>query len=332
MPFFGCLQRDWNAVAQEQGATLRWVAVGHAIGAALLSEANPDFIAESIIEGGGKEKPNPWRLMKQWRKNKPVAVINLSQSVRLALAAWMSGVPIRGGDVDNHLGFLYHHRFTYRDLPMHIGRRFGALLGQLTGSDSLSWTPLSPGLLGGERGMEKLRAAGWKGEPYVTLVPGTRGYSKRWFPEEAKWPALARLLLERGYTPVWLGGPDERELVGKLTQAVPGSIDLAGQTTIPEACAVQYGAAGVVAPDTGLAHSGAALGIPIVTIVGTSSEQIMHPIGPYSLSMRGDAIEIHSAPVDFETHGSDAHRLSPNRVMAMLEVLMAERKASLESK
>ena len=325
LPFFGSLRREWNRVAAEAGARLRWVAVGHASGAALFSEADPELVAENLVESGGQSKPDPWHLLRRWRRNRPVAVINLSQSVRLALGAYMARVPIRAGDVNNHLGFLYHYPFTYRDLPIPIVERFRPLLVRLTGKDELRWQPLTPGLFGGARGPDKLRAAGWRGEPYVTIGFGTRGDAKRWFPEERTWPALARLLGARGYGVVWLGGPDDRQLGGALAAAAPGSYDLTGLTTIPEACALQHGAAGNIALDTGLVHTAAATGRPTVMINGVSPEPLIHPLGPFALSVRGPFLDLSERPAEGAViPGSGAHRIAPGRVLGVLEVLMAE--------
>jgi ADP-heptose:LPS heptosyltransferase len=324
LPFFGALQREWNQVALEVGVRLRWVAVGHSMGAALFSEANPEFIAESLTESGGQGKPDPRELMRRWRKNRPAAVINLSQSVRLALGAWLARVPIRAGDVNNHLGFLYHHRFTYRDLPVPIVERFRPLLAQLTGTDRLRWEPITPERFGGLGGRAKLAAAGWGGEPYVTLGFGTRGYAKRWFPEEEKWPALARLLQARGLAPVWLGGPDECDQGRRLCAAVPGSFDLTGRTTIPEACALQRGAAGNIAVDTGLVHTAAATGRPTVMLNGVSPEALIYPLGPLALSVRGGFLDTDGDPMGGSAAANTIHRLQPERVMNLLLALMAE--------
>lgn len=321
LPFFLSLQADWNELAASCGVKLRWMAVGHAIGAAIFAEANPDFIAESVIEAGGQGKPDPWHLLRRWKRQRPVAVINLSQSVRLALAAWMSRVPIRAGDVDNRLGFLYHHRFTYRDLPLPAVGRFAPLLKQLTGQDTLTQPILGPHNLGGHRALDLLRAAGWSGSPYVTLAFGTRGYGKRWFPEEEKWPALARLLQEQGLGVVWLGGPDEAELGGRLASLAPGSFDLTGKTRIPEAVALQFHAYGNVAVDTGLAHTAAATGRPLVTLMGPTREQFFTPQGPYSATLRG--AEVGAVPA-MDTHGSASHRISELRVANLLHALASE--------
>ena len=325
LPFFGSLQTAWNTEAAALGVTLRWVAVGHAIGAALFAEASPDFIAESVIETGGVGKPDPWHLVRRWRKHPPVCVINLSQSVRLALGAALAGVPIRGGIADNHLSFLYTHPFKYRDLPIHLAQRYAPLLEQLTGQRHLQWVRLGAHNLGGQRGTELLRAAGWQGEPYVTMAFGTRGYTKRWFPEQRTWPELARLLQAKGYRSVWMGGPDEVALGRELAALVPGSLDLCGRTSLPEACAIQSAAAGNVAVDTGLAHTAAATGRPTLTIMGHSPEPLIAPVGPRAITLRGSAVDSYSGESEgFETYGSVAHRVHPERILHLLEALMAE--------
>ena len=324
-PFLRTLQQHWNAVAAARGLQLRWIAVGHHIGAALLAEAAPAFIAEVILEGGGAAKPDPWALLRRWRKHPPAAFLNLSQSARLPFAAWLSRVPIRAGIADNHLRLLYHHSIRYRNLPVHIATRIQPLLKTLTGDDRALWLPLTPELLGGQGGPAKLRAAGWQGEPYATLAFGTRGFAKRWFPEDRTWPELMRLLQVRGIRPVLLGGPDEAPLGAELAALVPGALNLAGRTTLPEACAIQTGAWGNVAIDTGLAHTAAATGRPTVTLFGPSPEVWVNPIGPRALALRGPDVDCEPAlRTDFPTHGSSAHRVTPGRVLQVLELLVKE--------
>ncbi|WLT33234.1 glycosyltransferase family 9 protein [Geothrix sp. PMB-07] len=331
IPFLHGLQQSWNAVAAAQGKTIRWVAVGHAIGAAIFSEAHPDFIAESVIEAGKDQKPDPWGLIRRWRKQPPVAFINLSQSARLAFAAWTAGVPIRAGIADNSLSLLYHYPFIYRDLPVHLVRRYEPLLEQLTGSSRLEWMPMRPDRLGGEAGFAKLRQAGWQGEPFITLAFGTRGFNKRWFPEVAQWTGIARIAREKGFGVVWLGGPDEVELGNRLAGEVPGSWNLTGQTTMPEACAIQSVAWGNVAVDTGLAHTAAGTGRPTVTVNGVSPEQLINPLGPFALSVRGPCIDVSEDPTPLgpeEIQGT-AHRVTPLRVWNLLEGLVMESEGRL---
>jgi ADP-heptose:LPS heptosyltransferase len=179
--------------------------------------------------------------------------------------------------------------------------------------------------LGGAAGRDKLLDLGWDGRPYVTLSFGTRGYGKRWFPEVDTWPVLARLIQDRGMAVVWLGGPDEVALGRDLAQFVPGSFDLAGRTSIPEACALQHGARGNVAIDTGLAHTAAATGRPTVVLMGHSPEPLIAPVGPRVVTLRGSAVDSFPGESEgFETYGSVAHRVHPPRVFQVLEALLRE--------
>ncbi|MBI4913333.1 MAG: glycosyltransferase family 9 protein [Acidobacteria bacterium] len=325
LPFFGALREDWDAAASAAGHRLRWIAVGHAIGAALFGEADPAFMAESHIESGGQGKPDPWHLLRRWRKERPAAVINLSQSVRLALGGWMAGVPLRAGIADNRLGLLYTHAFRYRDLPIHLANRYAPLLEQLTGSRDMRWMPVGPDQLGGRAGLDKLRAAGWDGRPFVGLAFGTRGYNKRWFPERETWPALARLLQAQGLDAVWLGGPDEAELGRELAALAPGSHDLTGRTSLPEALAIQHEAYGNVAVDTGLAHTAAATGRPLAALMGGSPDHLIAPVGPRVALLRGSAVDNRPGESEgFDTVGSSAHRTSPLRVLNALHALARE--------
>ena len=111
----------------------------------------------------------------------------------------------------------------------------------------------------------------------------------------------------------------------ELAALSPGSIDLTGRTSLPEACAIQEQAAGNVAVDTGLAHTAAATGRPTLTLMGMSPEPLIAPLGPKAVAVRGSAVD--SFPGEskgFETHGSVAHRVHPERVVRLLEALIAE--------
>jgi len=190
-----------------------------------------------------------------------------------------------------------------------------------------------PHNLGGGQGLDLLRRAGWDGRPFVTLAFGTRGYNKRWFPERETWPALARLLVGQGILPVWLGGPDEVALGQELASDAAGSLDLTGKTSIPEACAIQASAYGNVAVDTGLAHTAAATGRPTVVIVGASSENLVSPVGPEVVLLRGCAVD--RRPGEFqglETFGSVTHRVPVLRVLNALHALAGSAEGKLLSR
>jgi heptosyltransferase-2 len=245
--------------------------------------------------------------------------------MRLILAATMARVPIRAGIADNNLKSLYTHPFKYRDLPIHCAQRYAPLLGQLAGSEALHWEALTVDMLGGHGGIQKLKRAGWKGGPYVCLAFGTRGDAKRWLPERETWPVLANHLLKQGLNVVWLGSPGESALGQELCGLSAGSMDLTGQTSIPEAFAIIQSAYGTIAIDTGLAHLSAGAGRPTVTINSHSPEHLIQPIGPFSIMMSGPMLDLHPG----QNRGTSVIspsmlRLAPGRVASMLHLLAAE--------
>jgi ADP-heptose:LPS heptosyltransferase len=102
-------------------------------------------------------------------------------------------------------------------------------------------------------------------------------------------------------------------------------MDATGRTTIPEACAIQSGAYGTVAVDTGLAHTSAATGRPTVTLfIGTTFEYWATPQGPYSLTLRPQVVDPEMPwPARTPTpYHSD--RIQPRRVAELLHLLARE--------
>jgi ADP-heptose:LPS heptosyltransferase len=332
LPFVDALRRAWEPEAARLGVNLRWVASGHAIGAGLFQEAAPSYFDATLLdETSGKL--DPLRLAARWRRTgRPAAVFVLGQSARLAMAAWLAGVPLRAGIADNGLRFLFHASVPYRGVQRHLADRLGRLAERLAYP-----APLQPRLevcdLRGEGGLAALLNAGWDGrEPLIALAPGTRAEGKRWRPEREKWPALARHLEAQGLRPVVLGTAEEASLAAAIRMAVPKVLDLTGRTTLPEAAQVLHAAGAAVAVDTGLAHLAAALGCATVTLFGPSEESRALPAGPWSLALRGQPLDATPGlPVLRDPHADPSlARLEPGRVAAILGLLRVERDTALE--
>jgi lipopolysaccharide heptosyltransferase I len=111
-------------------------------------------------------------------------------------------------------------------------------------------------------------------DPFAVLMPGTNWPTKRW-PAES-FEALVRPLRERlGLRSVLAGGPDAAELAGRI----PGALNLAGRTNIPQLVALLERAALVIANDSGPMHIAAALGRPLVAIFGPTNPVRTGPYG-----------------------------------------------------
>lgn len=113
-------------------------------------------------------------------------------------------------------------------------------------------------------------AAAWVDErlrelprPWLALSAGSRWPTKRWPPEHFA-ELAARAQAEFGGTVVFLGTSDEAPLNAAVRAGLSGaSLDLTGQTTLPQLAALLARADGVLANDTGPLHLAVALGRPV---------------------------------------------------------------------
>lgn len=84
---------------------------------------------------------------------------------------------------------------------------------------------------------------------------------------------LAEQLSQRGFQPVWSGGPGEESLVAQIdTHGKYPS--LAGKLDLPQLWHLLRHAGLLVCPDTGVAHLGRLTGTPTVTLFGPGSTVI----------------------------------------------------------
>lgn len=106
---------------------------------------------------------------------------------------------------------------------------------------------------------------------YCVLHVGASSTLKMWQAE--RWLSLAEQLAERGYRPVWSGGPGEEALVSRI-DAARKYPSLAGRLDLPQLWHLLKQAALLVCPDTGVAHLGRLTGTPTVTLFGPGSAVI----------------------------------------------------------
>jgi lipopolysaccharide heptosyltransferase I len=100
--------------------------------------------------------------------------------------------------------------------------------------------------------------------PWLVFGVGSRWMTKRWPPEH--FAELARRARQRfGGTVVFVGSPEEAHLSQETAARLAGeTVDLTGQTTLPQLAALLGQADVMVANDTGPLHLAAALGRPVV--------------------------------------------------------------------
>ena len=112
---------------------------------------------------------------------------------------------------------------------------------------------------------------GVKPRPYVLFVPGGSAHrlDKRW-PAE-RYGQLGKILADRGYDVVIIGGPQESALARRIQRDVGQARDLTGRTDFAKVAVLGAKAALVVGNDTGPLHLAAATGAPTVVLFSSAS-------------------------------------------------------------
>ena len=99
----------------------------------------------------------------------------------------------------------------------------------------------------------------------VAIAPGAKRSTNRW-PLD-RYVEVARALSQRGFSLLFLGGPDEKETCESLaSQAGPRALNLAGRLSVLESCEALKRCAFVVCNDSGVQHMAAAVATPCVAI------------------------------------------------------------------
>jgi heptosyltransferase-3 len=151
---------------------------------------------------------------------------------------------------------------------------------------------LAPSEAARENVRAKLRAAGWQGQRYALVHPGSRWMFKVWTPE-----GNARVvdhLAGSGLAVVLTAAPDARESAlaeAILAQSATRVIDLRGQLTLEELGAAIAGATVFFGVDSVPMHMAAAVGTPGVALFGPSSE---FEWGPWSDRFQVVTSRVHS--------------------------------------
>lgn len=115
----------------------------------------------------------------------------------------------------------------------------------------------------------KLEEAGVDQERHIALIhPAAAFATKQWATEN--FARVAEFVTERGFAPVAIAAPNEREIINTLLDnaSVPvASLDL----SLPEVAALASRSHIFVGNDSGIAHIAAAVGTPSVVIFGSSN-------------------------------------------------------------
>ena len=242
---------------------------------------NPDVQEVLVVEKGGLAEQ--LRFLREVRRRRFDAVIDLTDGDRAAALAGLSGAPLRIGFNEEHRwrGLLFTTIAPALSGTVHrVEHDLQALL-PLRIEPKASQPRLYTSLEDDERAARLLEEAGLAGAggPLVMFQPGARYWFKAW-PAE-RFAALADRLSDSFGCRVVIGGSEpERPLaeeVRRLARSTPTV--LAGRTPLLTYAAVLKRCRLFVGNDNGPMHMAAALGVPVVALFGPSNPDEWGPRG-----------------------------------------------------
>jgi heptosyltransferase-1 len=110
----------------------------------------------------------------------------------------------------------------------------------------------------------------------LTIAPGTIWETKHWRSEA--FAEVARHFMRKGFAVALIGSVRERTACEEVATLAPGSVNLAGETTLTELAAIIRRSTICLTNDSGPMHLAVALGRPVVSIFGPTDPLW---IGPY---------------------------------------------------
>jgi heptosyltransferase-3 len=233
----------------------------------------------------------PFRVMvaRIRRQRFDVAII-VHPTLRLALLALFSRIPVRIGTGYRFYSFLFNRRvYTHRKTAERHEAEYNLDLLTPLGCSELPPRPLDirldipPEAREGARVL--LERSGVRG-PFVVIHPGSGGSAREW--PLGNFTLLARLIIERtNLTVVTTGTEPESALGDEIARAVPvGVVNLAGKLSLKELAALLEKASLLVSHSTGPLHVAVAVGTPVVGLFPQIPVMGPRRWGPYTDNAR----------------------------------------------
>jgi len=224
-----------------------------------------------------------WRLARELKKKNFDLAFLLQNAFEAAFISVLAGIPKRAGYNTDGRSLLLTHPVLLRkevkgghqvDYYLAILKSLGLKLASRI--PSLKIAPASQ-----EEASRILQSLGLgESETLVGISPGaTYGPAKQWFPE--RYAELSGRISEGlGARVLIFGSQGDKKIASRVCRnaRIP-LIDLTGITTLAQASALIARCKLFVTNDSGLMHVGAALGVPLVAIFGSTDHRRTGPLG-----------------------------------------------------
>lgn len=151
-----------------------------------------------------------------------------------------------------------------------------------------------PGLKLDDKGLEffvplKVHSTLDSSKKYIGLCPGSKHFTKRWPPEF--FVELGNSLSNMGYRILVFGGRDDKTICESVSSGISGSLNLSNDNDLFQTAADMKNCKLIVCNDSGLMHTAAASGIPVVSIFGSSVKEFgFIPYGAPNLILENNSL------------------------------------------
>ena len=209
------------------------------------------------------------------------ATVILPPSFSSAVPAWLARVKRRIGFASDGRRALLTDAVAVPSRSEHLSTSYAALVARALGGYAGNSAAASR-LVVDDRERARIDAMlasrNMARGDYVLMVPGAAyGPAKSW-----PWERYRRACedIVRDVPVVLSGSTGDRATCDRIASGLPGVVNLAGETSLGEFFALVERARVLVANDSGAPHVAASLGVPAVTLFGSTSPAWTAPQGP----------------------------------------------------
>ncbi|MCK4538598.1 MAG: lipopolysaccharide heptosyltransferase II [Candidatus Krumholzibacteria bacterium] len=248
-----------------------------------------EYVRPIFKRSGSIDRMIPWERgdgswtraaqIRQKMDGAPKVTFILPPSFSSALTAWLARSGERlgyGTDMRGPLLTQSIHRRMLR--KSHLTEAYVRLIDRWDGRATME-IPI-PRIGSVKNGIDAARKAGIEGR-YFIIAPGAKYGSAKMWPGERYSSLIGMISRETGWLPVLSGSVSEKDVSSAIVSGSPvDCLDLTGNSSIDEMIDIMSGAELVAGNDSGAVHVAGALGVPLVTIFGSTSPRWTAPRGP----------------------------------------------------
>lgn len=249
----------------------------------------PDVVVHAVAMKGEHPLRAAIQAVRQLRRHRFDAVLDLQGLIKSALLARAVGGPVYGIDAgqlrERPAGWL-QRSVPFHAQERHVVQQYRRVAAAPFVSDPTRHpdAPLAyrepkvrPGIIEALTDPDVPAGLGLAGKRYIVLH-SAGGWATKRLPD-ATWIAIAKGALERGMTPVFSWGSEAERRIATNLATESGGLALSERLNMSALATLLVNAEAVVGADTGVLHLAAALGTRTITCWGPSASWRSAPIG-----------------------------------------------------